>query len=250
MKRLCIMAVMMIAVVAAVTGQQSEQQSDQQSADEQGDEQSSPRTIEELYLSQDIELQIIRSQAISPDREMKMLALQSIRNMVEDGALGGDNPGLFVVLESLALEGTAREVRSQGRVTNNFPEVRRQAAGLLGEVGGQEARQALVQILREDPEPMVLSEAVYALGNGDIEVTDETLTYVVDVLSRSNTSETPDNNLAYAALLSLDKMAAKRGGISDPEILDAVLNVATGSYIRTVRLKALDTLDKLRGEEG
>jgi hypothetical protein len=244
------LAVVVIAAASVVTAQESEEQSDQQGNDQQAEEQNEPRTIEELYLSQDIELQIIRSQAISPDREMKMLALQSIRSMVEDGSLGGDNPGLFVVLESLALEGTAREVRSEGRITNNFPEVRRQAASLLGEVGGREARQVLVQILREDPEPMVLSEAVYALGDGDIEINDETLTYVVDVLSRSNTSETPDNNLAYAALLSLDKIAEKRGGISDPEILDAVLNVATGRYIRTVRLKALDTIDKLRGEQG
>lgn len=238
MKRLLVIATVLFLVAFLLPAQESEEE-----------QQEEPRTIEELYLSQDIELQIIRSQAISPDREMKLLALQSIRSMVEEGTLTDDNPGLFVVLESLALEGTGRTVRSEGRIRNNFPEVRRQAASLLGEVGGEQARDVLVQILREDPEPMVLSEAVYALGSGDIETDERTLAYVVDVLNSSNTSETPDNNLAYATMLTIDKIAEKRGGISDPEILDAVLNVATGRYIRTVRLKALDTIDKLRGVE-
>ena len=237
MKRFFVVAVALIFVASLLGAQQSEEQQEEQE----------PRTIEELYLSQDIELQIIRSQAISPDREMKLLALQSIRSMVEDGSLTDDNPGLFVVLESLALEGTGRTVRSEGRIVNNYPEVRRQAANVLGEVGGERAREVLVQILREDPETMVLSEAVYALGAGDIENDDRSLAYIVDVLDSQSTAQIPDNNLAYAALLTIDKIAEKRGGVSDPEILDAVLNVATGSYIRTVRLKALDTIDQLRG---
>jgi HEAT repeat protein len=239
MKRFFVIAVALVFLASLLGAQQSEEQQEEQE----------PRTIEELYLSQDIELQIIRSQAISPDREMKLLALQSIRSMVEDGSLTEDNPGLFVVLESLALEGTGRTVRSEGRIVNNYPEVRRQAASVLGDVGGEQAREVLVQILREDPEPMVLSEAVYALGSGDIENDERSLAYIVDVLSTQNTAEAPDNNLAYASLLTVDKIAEKRGGISDPEILDAVLNVATGRYIRTVRLKALDTIDKLRGIE-
>ena len=80
--------------------------------DEEGEQQAADQTIEELYLSQDIELQIIRGQALSNDREMKLLALQSIRSMVEEGSLSEDNPGLFTVLEALATEGTARQVRS------------------------------------------------------------------------------------------------------------------------------------------
>jgi HEAT repeat protein len=239
MKRFFVVAVALIFLASLLGAQQSEEQQEERE----------PRTIEELYLSQDIELQIIRSQAISPDREMKLLALQSIRSMVEDGSLTEDNPGLFVVLESLALEGTGRTVRSEGRIVNNYPEVRRQAANILGEVGGEQAREVLVQILREDPETMVLSEAVYALGSGDIENDERSLAYIVDVLDSQSTAEIPDNNLAYAAMLTVDKIAEKRGGISDPEILDAVLNVATGRYIRTVRLKALDTIDKLRGIE-
>jgi HEAT repeat protein len=205
------------------------------------------QTIEELYLSQDIELQIIRGQALSNDRELKFLALQSIRASVEDGTLTEENPGLFVILQSLATEGTARQVRSEGAVINNFPEIRRQSAQLLGEIGGERAQQVLLTILQEDPEPMVLAEAVYALGAIAINDENETLNNIVFMLRRENARETPDNNLAFAALLALEKIATSQGGISDPETINVVLEVAAGSYVRDVRLKAIDVINKLRG---
>lgn len=205
------------------------------------------QTIEELYLSQDIELQIIRGQALSNDRELKFLALQSIRASVQDGTLTEDNPGLFIVLESLATEGTARQVRSEGAVINNYPEIRRQSAQLLGEIGGERSQQVLLTILQEDPEPMVLAEAVYALGTIGINDDNETLDNIVFMLRRENARETPDNNLAFASLLAMEKLAAAQGGISDPEAINVVLEVAAGSYVRDVRLKAIDVINKLRG---
>lgn len=214
--------------------------------DEEGEEQAADQTIEELYLSQDIELQIIRGQALSNDREMKLLALQSIRSMVEDGALSEDNPGLFTVLEALATEGTARQVRSGGGVINNYPDIRRQAAQLLGEVGGERAKEVLIDVLQEDPETMVLSEAVYALGVIGQNENNRTVRHIVRVLQVQNAAEAPDNNLAYASLLALEKIAQAQGGLSDPEAINAILGVAGGTYIQAVRLKAIDVLSNLR----
>ncbi len=205
-------------------------------------------TIEELYLSQDVELQIIRSQALSENREMKLLALQSIRSMIQSGALTEDNPSLFIVLESLATEGTGRRVTTGGsRVMNNYPEIRREAAGLLGEIGGERSKQVLLTILRDDPEPMVLSEAVYALGLIGINDENEVTNHVARVLSRQTVQPAPDNNLAFASLLAIEKIAVASGGISDPAVIDALLEVASGNYIREVRLKAIDVISRLRG---
>ncbi len=212
-----------------------------------GDSQREQQTIEELYLSQDIELQIIRGQARSNDRELKFLALQSIRASVQDGSLTEDNPGLFIILEALATEGTARQVRSEGAIINNYPEIRRQSAQLLGEIGGERSQQVLLTILQEDPEPMVLAEAVYALGAIGINDDNETLNNIVFMLRRENAREAPDNNLAFASLLALEKIAASQGGISDPETINVVLEVASGGYVRDVRLKAIDVINKLRG---
>ena len=114
-----ILVLMIILPVAAQDGQSR-------------DEAQAERTIEELYLSQDLELQIMRSQALANDRDLKRLALRNIRSMVEEG---NQSDGMYVILESLATEGTARQIRSEGAVINNFPEIRREATELLGRVG-------------------------------------------------------------------------------------------------------------------
>ena len=60
----------------------------------------------------------------------------------------------------------------------------------------------------------------------------------------------PDNNLAYAVCLALEKLADKNNGFEDAaysaEAARALVRIAQGSYIRTVRRKAIDTLDVLK----
>ncbi|MFO8063784.1 MAG: HEAT repeat domain-containing protein [Spirochaetia bacterium] len=236
MNKRSILMCVLIMLVAVVGFAQSE--------DAEGE--TGSQTIEELYLSQDVELQIIRGQALSNNRDTKLLALQNIRQMIEDGSLSRDNSGMFTLLQSLASEGTSRQVRSNGGVINNYPDIRRQAAQLLGEVGGSQAKDVLISVLQDDPEPMVLSEAVYALGKiGDNE-DNRTVEQIVRVLQVENASESPDDNLAYASLLALEKIAESQGGLSDPDAINIILEVAGGSYIRPVRLKAVDVLAELR----
>jgi HEAT repeat protein len=218
-----------------------------------GNNQDQPRTIEELYLSQDVEVQILRQQALSSDRQSKLLALQTIRSMVENGELAANNPGVHVILESLATEGTRRQVRSEGRVVNNFPEIRRQAANILGELGEngsdlarENARDALMTVLEVDDEPMVLAEAVFALGQVGVDDEGDALDRIMFVLNRENAAQTPDNNLAFATLLAVERISGQQGGITDPELITALLEVASGSYIRDVRLKAIDVIYNIR----
>jgi hypothetical protein len=85
-------------------------------------------TIEELYL-QNAEIRIIREQAITQDREMKMLALENIQEMLYNGKLAGDTTAreAHVILDYLAGEGLTRMIRENHRLINYYPEVRRQA---------------------------------------------------------------------------------------------------------------------------
>jgi hypothetical protein len=205
------------------------------------DDDDRPATIEELYLSQKIEIQIISSQARSNDRESKLLAIETIGNLYESGDLS-ITPDLFTVIESLATEGTSREVRSGGRVVNYFPVVRQKAAELLGEIGGQGAANVLLEMVREDDEPMVLAEAVYALGkigmNEDNRVTD----HLVFVLTRENAKAAPDNNLAMATLLALEKLV-DAGAPLDTDTVGLIIDISTNyRYITMVRERALDVL--------
>ncbi|SIQ20274.1 HEAT repeat-containing protein [Alkalispirochaeta americana] len=201
------------------------------------------RTIEDLFLSQDIELQILRSQALGTDPEMKRLALRSIRAMVEQGAA---SDGVYVVLEALASEGVSRQVRSQGSIVNNFPLIRREATELLGQVGGERAKNTLLRVLRDDPEVVVLAEAAYALGSIGLNDNREVSDYLVHTLLRENARATPDNNLAYSIIISLERLSDANGGLADPEVLNALIETASSPYIRTVRMRAVDAIVNMR----
>jgi len=201
------------------------------------------RTIEELYLSQDIELQIMRSQALANDQELKRLALRNIRSMVENG---NPSEGMYIILESLATEGVAHQVRSEGAVINNFPEIRREASELLGRIGGEQAKNSLLRIIRDDPEPMVLAEAAYALGQIGINEDNQVSDYLAQTLIRENARAMPDNNLAFSLILSLERLSAKTGGLPDPEVLGALLEAASSPYIRTVRHRAVEAIVNMR----
>jgi hypothetical protein len=200
-------------------------------------------TVEELYL-RDIEFQILSEKAFSNDQDMKLQVLDELEGMIEKGTVDDPDKVEFV-LEYLGMEGTARRIRESNRLVNYYPEVRRRAAGLLGRLGGEKAKDALVSILLIDDEPMVRSEAVYALGTVGLNDDNEVVKALLFALQRES-PDMPDNNLAYAMCLAMEKLAEKNQGIREPEAYRALVQIAQGNYIRTVRRKALETLEMLK----
>jgi len=202
-------------------------------------------TIEELFLKS-VEFQVLREKAFSDDYEMKMNALDDLEKKIADGSAGANDAQAGFVLEYLALEGSARLNRENGRVVNYFPEVRRRAAGMLGRLGTEDAKNALVRVLLIDDEPMVKAEAAYALGVTGINQDNE----VVQVLAYTYDHEDPtkpDNNFAYAIVLAIEKLSQKTsGGLTDPAGYRTLVKIAQGNYIRTVKTKALQVLDELK----
>lgn len=211
-----------------------------------------PSTIEDVFLRQQIELQILRSQARSTDRESKLLALETVRKMYDSGDLEPDDQ-TFGIIELLATEGTSNQVRQSGRVINNYPVVRKEAAALLGDIGGPEAQGLLLTMVREDPEPMVLAEAIYALGKiGPEDNADMVADHIVYTLIRENAKISPDNNLALATLLALQRMFDAGMEFEDPDQLSdtvgLIIDISTNyRYITIVRDRARDVLARLTG---
>lgn len=218
----------------------------------QNDDAGRPETIEDVFLRQQIELQILASQARSTDRESKLLALETIREMVDAGELQ-DSPETFIILESLATEGTSNQVRQAGRVINNYPFVRKEAAALLGDIGGAQAQNVLLSMVREDPEPMVLAEAIYALGKvGPMDNADMVADHIVFTLTRENAKISPDNNLALATLLALQSLFEAGMEFQDPgqlrDTVGLIIDITTNyRYITIVRDRARAVLADLTG---
>ncbi len=199
-------------------------------------------TVEELYL-RNIEVQILREQAYSDDREMKLLALDDFEEMIGSGS--HDARVVQPVLEYLAMEGIGRKVRESNRLINYFPEVRRRAANLLGRLGGEQAKNTLITVLINDDEPMVKAEAAYALGVIGLNENNDAVNALNFTLGKEDPDQ-PDNNFAYAICLAIEKIAAKNNGKLDPIAYRTLVRIAQGSYIKTVKRKALQSLNELK----
>lgn len=198
-------------------------------------------TVEELYL-QNVELQLLREQAFTGDREAKLSVLDDIEKRVKDGDASQD---YLFILEFLSMEGILRRERQSGHLTNYFPEVRRRAANLLGRLGGEQARRSLLTILVTDDEPMVIAEAAYGLGVIGKDEGYRSVQALNFVLTKQDYYN-PDPNLAYAICLALEKIAQANDGIRDPAAYRALVRISQGPYVPTVRRKAMQTLEQLR----
>ncbi len=199
-------------------------------------------SVEESYLQQSIELMILREQSRAESRDMKLVALEYIGEAIGNGNTSDE---IRQALEYLALEGSVNQTRENGRLVNNYPDVRTRAATYLGDLGTEEAKDSLMKILLADPEPMVLTEAIKSLGKIGLNEEEQTVEAIAWVVTRFDVLN-PDNLLALSALDTFEKLAAANGGIKDPAAVRTIIRIAEGPYITPVRARARELLNTMR----
>ena len=231
LRKLLILIIAALIAVPAVMGQSRSSSS------------TSDQSVEEAYLQEAIEMMIIRETSRTDSREQKLIALEYIETALERGST---NDEIRATLEYLSLEGTQNQVRERGRLMNNYPDVRRQAARHLGTLGTPEAKAALIRICTTENEPMVLQEAVKSLGTIGTNENDDAVNAIVWITNRFNYTTAPDNLLALAAVDSIDKIAQKNNGIREPGAIQLLIRIAEGSYAAPVRERARQALIDLR----
>ncbi|MDR3020211.1 MAG: HEAT repeat domain-containing protein [Treponema sp.] len=223
-KRLFIFMIAAIITVSAVTAQGREM------------------TVEESYLQDTIELMIIREAARAESRDQKLIALEYIGEAIERG---NTNEEITLTLEFLSREGRRTVARESGRVMNNFPDVRRQSAKYLGQVGTEEAVKVLIDITQIENEPMVLQEAIKALGDIGINNDNETVKSIVWAVRKFDNLN-PDNLMALATIDAFEKIAKKNNGLNSPEAIQLLLRISDGNYVTPVRERARQLIADLR----
>jgi len=199
-------------------------------------------SVEESYLQASIELMIIRETARASSREQKLIALEYIGDAIDRGNTSAE---IRETLEFLSREGRRTVARENGRVMNNFPDVRRQAARYLGLIGTEEAKDALLEICQFENEPMVLQEAIKSLGDIGLNDNNETVANIAWVMRRFDNLN-PDNLMAVATIDAFEKIARKNGGISSPEAIQTLIRISEGQYIRPVQERARQLIAELR----
>ena len=201
----------------------------------------SETTVEDEYMAS-AEDTIIGELASSDDYDNKLVALSYLKDAVEGGRT---SPEVVASLSRLAGEGVKTTARTNGRVMNNFPDVRAQACDLLAGVKTEESKNTLISIAVEDKEPMVVTAAIRALGDIGINNNDEVVN-MIEFVHKRYSALNPTSSLALEVLNAYEKLA--------PNVADKGPMIQSISEIRTnyryatpVRTRATNLLKTLQG---
>ncbi len=213
-----------------------------QSVQSQNNSTKSEQNVEDTYLSS-VEDVVITELAMSDERDNKQVALQYLEDAVNEGRT---TPDMMRALDTLAGEGINTQSRTNGRLVNNYPDIRAKACDLLGQVHTEESKASLVKIALADNEPMVITAAIRALGDVGINNGDE-VTETIAWAQKKNSILNPTSSLALEVLNAYEKLADTVENKSS--MIQTVSAIATNyRYVTPVRTKALDLLKKLQGQ--
>jgi len=185
----------------------------------------------------------LQSLAAVDNRDILLLLLARIRERIDDHSIGKSTWYVVRLLEQFSGEGLLNRVYRNMRVMNDFPDVRTEAARLLGLVGSTRSRQALIQVIGNEYDPIALSAEIGALGFLASDSDGSSSRAIAAALSRAGMSP-PDDRIAAAALDAFERIGAYEGGTGEPAAVAALLAVFQGDFPQQIRSRALTVLRK------
>ena len=196
-------------------------------------------SVESEYLN-DVDGDIIMTLAESDEYDNKLVALQYLSAALENG---NTSDAVIQALDRLAGEGLTSQSRTNGRLANNFPEIRREACKLMAKVPTEHSKNTLIDIATADNEPMVVAAAVRSLGEIGINNNDETIE-AIRFANKRNRILNPTSSLALEVLNAFEMLA------DSTEDRKAMINEITYittdyHYVTPVRQKAYKLLKSL-----
>lgn len=196
-------------------------------------------SVESEYLN-DVDGDIIMTLAESDEYDNKLVALQYLQSALEDG---NTSDAVIQALDKLAGEGLTTQSRTNGRLTNNYPEIRREACKLMAKVPTEHSKNTLISIAVADNEPMVIAAAVKSLGEIGINQNDETVEAIA-FANRRNQVLNPTSSLALEVLNAFEMLNDSTE--NKKTMIDAVARISTDyHYVTPVRQKAYKLLKSL-----
>lgn len=199
-------------------------------------------TVEEAYLNA-VEGVVIKEMLNTEGRDSKFVALQYIENAIENGR---DSDDIQQALYDLSTIGLSRTVREDGRLVNNYPDVRMKACELLGKSKNPAAKKTLQQVMYLDNEPAVITSAVKALSEIGYTEDDSESLEMINWINKKFDAVNPTSSLALEILNAYEKVSAivknKTG------LVEGVMRIASNySYVTPVRNRAQEVLKTISG---
>lgn len=198
--------------------------------------------VESEYM-QSVEDQVISELANNDNRDDKIVALQYLKDAADEGRI---TPDMMNTLDHLAGEGLTNQSRTGGRVTNNYPDIRKQACDILANVKTEESKNILKTIALNDNEPMVLTAAIRALGEIGINEGDEVIS-AINWAQKRNMALNPTSSMALEVLNAYEKLA---DSVENKQpMLEQIAKIAGNNrYVKSVRKRAKELLKKFQEE--
>lgn len=199
-------------------------------------------TVEEAYLNA-VEGVIIKELVNTEGRDSKFVALQFIEDALDNGR---DSDDIQQALYSLATIGLSKTIREDGRLINNYPDVRMKACELLGKSKNLEAKSSLKQVMYMDNEPAVITAAVRALSEIGYSEDDRDTLEMINWINKKFDTVNPTSSLALEILNAYEKIA---GMVKDKTgLIEGVMRIASNySYVTPVRNRAQEVLKTISG---
>lgn len=233
-KVICILS--WLALVPAVFAQTQTVQKKQPASEK------AESSVEDEYLS-DVDGIVILGLAASDEYENKLYAMQMLEAAVDGG---NTTPDIMKALNQLAGEGINNQSRINGRLMNNFPDIRRRACLALGKVKTEESKNYLMQVTLAENEPMVIAAAVNSLGEIGINNDDEVINAVA-FANRRNQILNPTSSLAAEVIGCYSKLSESTE--NKKPLIDSLTQIASDyHYNKTVRNNALKLLKTITSQ--
>lgn len=238
-----VLAAAISVTVALGASAQAQSTKPTQTAQSQGGE----KTVEEAYLQESAETQLVKELSRADDKDDKLVALLYAKKSLDSGRKTDD---IRNSLQYLALENNQLIIRSAGRgaATNNFPDIRARACEYLGDFPSVESKDTLIKVLSNTrtEDPMVLAEAVRSLGKIGMNDGDEVVQAIAGAVSHFSNIGISEDRFAVYTLFALSDLAEKNHGIKDMStVASTIMKFTKDSYIGTVKKLALQTLEKI-----
>lgn len=207
---------------------------------------SAPLTIEELYLESEISLEVIESQLFTNSRELQRLALTALEDQVLNGSVDTESDEYVEMVSTTVAQGVTIISNNRYRLPDSYhPQIRIAAARLLGYSEHPSAQDALLTVLRADPEPTVRAQAAHSLGRIGSDP-GQKVSFVLGKALRNQARTMHDETFVFAALSALQQIGNEVGMRNLHTLVhESAIEIATGNFNRLLRDKAIEILVQL-----
>lgn len=189
-------------------------------------------TVEQEYLNK-VKNAAILEMVNSRNRNTQHTALRMIDAMIANSSATDE---VIMALRQLSGEGVAHQSRTDGKLDNNYTDIRMAACEILGKIKTNESKDCLIDVVLCDNDPAVIGTAVRSLGEIGINENDETVEAIAWTLRKFDTLN-PNSGLALDVLFVIEKFFPT---VKNPNTLvgSVVRIMSNHAYVHPVREKA------------